>query len=238
MKSIQIIIVSLIITGVILSKEIDRPVYVIKRTTAPIYIDGYLNEPDWKSAQGISNFIFPWYESGKKEQTTVKLLWDDTFLYVGYYCEDEHISAVRFQKNSDVWLDDCVECFIAPNLSSPLDYTNYEFNCLGSYLVGVHIKGKDFLWEPKGIQIGRSHKGTINKEDDIDDYWILEVSIPFENLKKFSINILPKPGEHWFLNLNRCGGQINEQFSQWSSSKTPEPDFHVPSHFGKVIFSR
>ena len=228
----------LIIPLVAFGKGKDKPVYIIKRTTGHIFVDGNLNELDWKRAESLDNLVFPWYEKGKKEQTNVKMLWDDKFLYIGYYCEDEHISATRFQRNSDVWLDDCVECFIAPNPASPLDYTNHEFNCLASYLVGVHIKGKKFRVEPQGIQIGRSHKGTINNEDDVDSYWILEISIPFITLKNFNINIPPKPGEHWFLNINRCGGVVNEQFSQWSPSDTPDPQFHVPSCFGKVIFSK
>ncbi len=238
MNNFLILMLLLTIPCMVLGKGKEKPDYIIKRTTGPIYVDGYLNEPDWKNAESIGDLVFPWYEKGKKEQTIVKMLWDDTFLYISYFCEDEHISATRTQKNTDVWLDDCVECFVAPNPSSPLDYTNYEFNCLGTYLVGVHINKKEFLWEPEGIQIGRSHKGTINKEDDIDSYWILEVAIPFKNFKRFNINIPPKPGEYWFLNINRCGGVVNEQYSQWSPSDTPEPQFHVPSCFGKVIFSK
>jgi hypothetical protein len=37
--------------------------------------------------------------------------------------------------------------------------------------------------------------------------------------------------------LNRCGGKINEQFSQWAPGTEKEPQFHTPRDFGIVRFS-
>ena len=40
--------------------------------------------------------VFPWLTEGEKEQTEVKMLWDDTFLYLSYRCDDAHIWAEYF----------------------------------------------------------------------------------------------------------------------------------------------
>ena len=69
--------------------------YTVRRASAPIAIDGRLDEPDWKAAPGMGAFQFPWWQSGKREQTAAKLLWDEKNLYVSYRCEDAHISAER-----------------------------------------------------------------------------------------------------------------------------------------------
>src|SRR5690625_2475673 len=69
----------------------DRKEYTIYRAGTPIVIDGRLDEPAWVGAPDVGRFVFPRYESGKKELTVAKLLWDDTYLYVSFICEDEYI---------------------------------------------------------------------------------------------------------------------------------------------------
>jgi hypothetical protein len=238
MKKITIAIFCLLLTGSFLSEGDDMvPSYTVKRTTGKIYVDGNPTEADWKAASPVGDFVFPWYKEGKKEQTEVKALWDDEYLYILYKCEDEHISAHYFERNSAPYKDDCIEAFIAPNPEHPLWYTNYEINCLGTWLAGLHKDSFNEYVLPDKILIGRSHVGTINNEDDIDSHWIIEIGIPFENLKDFEIKLPPKNGTVWGINFNRCGGDINQQYSQWSPSKTEQPNFHRPQDFGKIIFS-
>ncbi len=69
------------------------------------------------------------------------------------------------------------------------------------------------------------------------EYWILEAAIPFRNFAGAAKHTPPVPGDVWRLGLNRCGGKTNPQYSQWSASRTKEPQFHSPNDFGRVIFS-
>lgn len=215
----------------------DKPVYTARRTTGTIYVDGNDTEQDWQAADQITGFVFPWYEEGKQEQTNVRVLWDDEYLYVFFRCEDEHIAAHFYQRNSAPYRDDCVEVFIAPNQDHPLWYANNEFNCLGTWLIGKH-KGdsNEYVIRDK-VLLGRSHAGTINAEDDTDEYWTLEIGIPFESLSDYETDLPPNPGDIWGINFNRCGGDINEQFSQWTASQTDSPNFHRPQDFGRIVFS-
>ena len=240
MKKMIIVSLFMLCLGFVVTAMSDEKlVYKVKRTSEKIYIDGNITEEDWKAAQSVGDFVFPWYKEGKKEQTDARMLWDDEFLYVLFKCEDEHISAHYFERNSAPYKDDCVEVFISPNSKNPIWYVNNEFNCLGTWLIGFHkgdIRGENYVERDK-ILIGRSHKGTINKENDIDEYWILEIGIPFESLRDYEGQLPPRPGDSWGLDLNRCGGDVNPQYSQWSPSKTEQPDFHRPQDFGKIIFS-
>ena len=55
----------------------ELPTYTIQRAGTPISVDGRLDEPAWLAAPDAGSFQFPWWESGKKEQTVAKLLYDD-----------------------------------------------------------------------------------------------------------------------------------------------------------------
>ena len=108
----------------------SKPEYVLYRAGTPIVIDGRLDEPAWVGAPDVGAFVFPWYESGKKEQTLAKMLWDDENLYVAFVCEDAHIWAEHTLRDSSVWKDDTVEVFTAPNPEYPKTYFNIEMKYL------------------------------------------------------------------------------------------------------------
>ncbi|NER95867.1 MAG: hypothetical protein F6J86_18835 [Symploca sp. SIO1B1] len=215
------------------------PSYSILRTNDPIVIDGKLDEPAWIAAPDVGNFEFPWWESGTQEQTVSKMLWDDEHLYVFFLVEDAHIWAEQTQRDSAVFKDDCVEVFFAPNPDKPLSYFNIEMNVRGAFLDQFHPQGPQSStseWNGQGIQIATSIVGTLNDDSDTDKYWILEAAIPFSNFTNIAKNTPPKPREIWHLNLNRLGGKTNRQYSQWSPSQTPKPQFHAPQDFGRVTF--
>lgn len=215
--------------------------YIIYRTDVPVVIDGRLDEAVWLAAPDVGGFVFPWWRSGKREQTVAKLLWDDEHLYVSFLCEDAHISAEHTQRDSAVYRDDCVEVFTAPNPELPQDYFNIEMNVLGIVLDEFHptqpgeFGGRN--WNGEGIRIATSIMGSLNEEQDEDRYWTLEVAIPLKNFAVSGAQIPPAAGDVWRLNLNRLGGRTNDQYSQWRASQTASPNFHQPDDFGRVEFS-
>ena len=218
-----------------------RPSYTIYRAGTPITVDGRLDEPAWVAAPDVGAFVFPWYSEGKQEQTVAKMLWDDTHLYVAYICEDAHIWADHTERNSAVYDDDCVEVFAAPNPDLPHVYFNIEMNVLSIFLDRFNPKGAgevvDTGGRATGLQVSTFIAGTLNNDEDTDSYWVLEAAIPFENFDGVAKHTPPLPGDVWHLNLNRLGGKTNVQFSQWTASRTDEPQFHAPDDFGRVTFS-
>ncbi len=219
------------------------PVYIAKKAGCPMIMDGILDEPAWKKAGPVGDFQFPWYESGEKEQTEAKIVWDDERIYFAFRCEDKHIWAEHYSHNDPVSEDDCCEAFISPvpDGAERLDYINYEINCIGTWKVGYHADSRGVIhksWDDcKHLEIGRFIDGTCNDDSDVDKGWVLEFSVPFTHFEGFSASFPPKDGQIIHIGLNRCGGKTNPQYSQWAPSSTEKPQFHSPGDFGKVIFS-
>jgi len=220
----------------------DMPEYTVKRATEPVVIDGIIDEADWAAAQSVGDFAFPWWKEGEKEQTEVKMLWDDTFLYVSYRCNDMHIWAEHYDTNSATCLDDCVELFWNPSPGAGNRYNMFEINCIGNLLSVYYDADKNSDIKNRNSRIMVPHiaqtiQGTVNNDADTDSGWIVEMAVRFSDYPKLLNKTAPAAGDFWRVGLNRCGGKTNEQFSQWSPSHTPTPNFHVPQDFGKIVFS-
>ena len=238
MRNLCIILFILTVFIPVVSRA-DVPEYQVRRTAERIVIDGILDEEDWTSAQSFGNFKFPWLKEGEPEQTEVKMLWDDNFLYISYKCEDKHIWAEYYDTNSATCRDDCVELFWNPNPEASMTYNMFEMNCIGNVLSvhtgsGSSTHKRDRIMVP---HIAQTIQGTVNNDTDIDSGWILEVAVRFSDYPELSKRPAPVVGDMWRVGLNRCGGKTNEQFSQWSPSQTPNPNFHQPKDFGKIIFT-
>jgi hypothetical protein len=227
---------------------------VVRRTTGPIFIDGNLDEADWRQAEPVGPFlIHPTRNPETEEITRAWMLWDDTNLYIAFFCQDKHISAERTQRHSDVSLDDCVEAFLSPFPSRPGVYTNIEINALGTYLsrlimeepiaaalAAPGLSDRESLrphWVPPGLQIGRSHAGTMNDDSDEDEWWIIEMSIPFQAFRFLGLETGPEPGDIWRFNLYRLGGRTNPvRRNLFFIPK--DISNHSPRHFGRMVFSK
>lgn len=228
-----------IILGILLASAVraDVPQYTVMRTTGKIIIDGILDDPDWAAARTVGAFVFPWWTSGEKEQTEAKMLWDDNFLYIAYRCDDTHIWADHYDTNTATCLDDCVEIFWNPNPKAGDGYNMFEMNCIGNVLAVCNDLKKPAIGNKiLPPHIAQRIEGTVNNDADTDKGWVLEAAIRFSDYPGLFDGGTPKDGDMWRVGLHRCGGKTNEQFSQWSASQTPQPNFHSPKDFGKLLF--
>ena len=221
-----------------LSVPAEFPEYTVYRTVGKIILDGILDEEDWTAAAPIGAFVFPWWSDGEKEQTEVKLLWNDTYLYIAITCQDTYIWADHYDTNSWTYMDDAAEFFWNPDPDAGNIYYFFEMNCFGNLLCVYDYYSKEFLNNKAMIpRIAPNVRGTVNNDKDIDSGWTLEVAIRFSDYPELSKRERPLPGDVWRVNFNRCGGKTNYQYSQWSPSQTDTPNFHRPEDFGKLVFS-
>lgn len=134
-------------------------------------IDGKLNDACWKNAAVLSNFSL---NTGgtPKAQTRALIVSDGINLYIAADCEEEFVKMMTLnvgKNQGQVWSDDCIEIFIAPD-NSVKGYRQIAVNALGTYctLSSTHSK-----WQPKLETAGTRAK----------DRWFVEVAIPLTALK-------------------------------------------------------
>ncbi|HYW41279.1 MAG TPA: carbohydrate-binding family 9-like protein [Bryobacteraceae bacterium] len=213
------------------------PSYGVKRAAGRIVIDGKLDEKAWQEASTIE-FVFPWdFQTGAKQKTTARLLWDDDYLYVGYECEDKDIVALRTERDDPTYQDDAVEIFINPRPSQTGVYFGLEMNAravLYDYvMVDARYAFKRFNMQ--GVLLATFIRGTLNARGDEDQGWSLEVAIPWANFEELARR--PTPGTIWTANLNRWDGvEPDRRLSMWSDPVQPRAQPHVPARFGQLVF--
>jgi hypothetical protein len=111
--------------------------YTSLRTGVPLKIDGRLDEPEWKAAPRSTRFVD--ILTGKKviHDTRASVLWDDDYLYVGYWAEEPFVQAKFTTNNSPIYYDNDVEFFIAGRDA----YYEFEINGFNTTYEAF------FIWE-------------------------------------------------------------------------------------------
>ena len=137
--------------------------------------------------------------------------------------------------------EEVVECFITPKA---LDhYFELQWNPLGGVFDAIitnHLDERgisksfqgDWSFTAKNMKHAVKVKGTVGNSADKDEFWQVEVMIPFADLGLPA----PKPGDTWranFYRFNRTKGLPVEELS-WSPTRLP--GFHQPSRFGFLKF--
>lgn len=225
--------------SVVAASAQDLPRYDIFRASSPIEIDAQLDEPAWADAPAASAFHFNSWRNGEKEETIVRMVWDDENLYVAYLARDRHISAYITERHGPVSKDDCVEIFLSPNPKKVTNYYTFEINAIGAMLNRCRTDWWDGppTWEPAGVRYRTSFHGLPKKDESPgDESWVVELAIPLENFARDAAHTPPRDGDRWRLNLNRTGGITNRQSSTWSPLAPPAKTFHSPHSFGWVRF--
>src|SRR5262249_51445227 len=89
------------------AKYIHPRGYVCYRATAPIVIDGKLDDDAWKAAPWTEDFVD--IESDAKPRprfrTRVKMLWDDQYFYVAADLEEPHVWGTLTKHDSVIFND-------------------------------------------------------------------------------------------------------------------------------------
>ena len=222
--------------------------YTVTRTTGQITIDGKLDEADWSRAK---EFTLTDTITGKPVplKSTVKFLWDDQYLYAGFYCEDPDAWATYTQEDDKLWEEEVVELFIDPTGKGSF-YYEVEFNPVNARVDLININAGPrkngatqcwFDWDFKNIKNAVFVNGDGLKEGTKDEYWTVEIAVPFEDLWELQ-QIPPKDGDMWRLNAYRIerGKSGKTPKDDWYAAFSPtlRGDFNTPWRFGKIYFNQ
>jgi len=187
----------------------------------PVTVDGALDEEAWQGAEVIREFSVPVAHEAPRRQTEARIMCDERHLYVAFKAADEDILAVHAARDSDTYRDDVLEIFFK---TSPDDTTHYNFeiNPLGTLKDEIHTPEKRFQtgWDCEGVQIAAKIVGTLNNWHDQDQYWQLEVAIPFASLPSLG-GKAPRAGAPWRCHLARIERSVRSPKARELTSSAP-----------------
>jgi hypothetical protein len=186
-----------------------RPaLYTAHRAAGPIAIDGRLNEPSWQLAPKSSAFVDivtgdpAWFD------TRVAILWDDDYLYFGFWAEETDVCATLTERDAKIYEENDLEIFIAGRDS----YYEFEINARNVVYevlwfwkdvfrpspefdpeaartmvldgVGGHVHERGerwgFLdWDFPGMRSAVRVDGVLNSRTNTDVGWMAEIAFPW-----------------------------------------------------------
>ncbi len=218
--------------------------YDCYHTTMPIRIDGKLDDPAWSKASWTTDFVDIEGTARPKPRyrTRVKMLWDDTYLYIGAELEDPNVTATLLKHDSVIFHDNDFEVFIKP-LPNTDSYYEFEMNAYNTgwdlFLNKPYNKGgqADNSWDIAGLKTAVAIQGTLNEQRDRDTGWTLEIAYPLNAFNSRQSVPQPHAGTQWRINFSRVEwkpGQPKEDNWVW----TPQGviNMHVPERWGYLNF--
>ena len=230
--------------------------YVACKAEKPLVMDGMLAEPSWKSAPWTDDFVD--IEGDMKPlprfKTRAKMLWDDTYLYIGAELEEPHVWATLTKRDTVIFIDNDFEVFIDPNGDNQ-EYYEFEMNARNTVwdlLLPKAYKDSGSAvdsWNIEGLRTAVHVRGTLNTPADIDSGWSVEIAMPWSALRQYAHRPAPpQEGDQWRINFSRVewvhdivAGTYHKvagkREDNWVWSPQWVVDMHRPEMWGYVQFS-
>ena len=175
-----------------------------------IKLDGKLDDTFWSDVTGISDFLVQEPVEGGEptEKTTVKVAYDENYLYIGaifYDSNPDGIKAFKMRKDAPLNTDDRFMWILDTYLDGRNAYF-FEINPRG-------LMGDGLLTIGQGRSLNKDWDGIWRPWTYIGDFgWSAEIRIPFHTL-----NFDPKTST-WGINFQRTIRRKNEEIL-WSGHK-------------------
>lgn len=194
------------------------------RTVTPPVIDGKLDEPCWSKANVATDFTDYRIEQPAKEQTLVRVLYDDDNIYIAFECvEPDPNSIVGVERKYDQSLHE------EDSVVARLD-TFHDHRC--AYIFAVNTLGTRFdarmglfnYYEDDTWGCDWSAACTVEK-----DRWFAEMAIPIANML-----FDRKDAATWGVNFYRREKGIQER-SYWCYRNSRA---RYPNEFGRYEHNR
>ncbi len=185
-----------------LAAAAERPALRAVAFAEPIVLDGWLNEPAWKSAPAAGTFVQREPRAGQpaSEPTEVRVAFTPTTLYVGIRAVDSapgSLVARAMERDADLTEDDSVTL----TFDTFLDRRN-------AYLFATNANGvrTDALISDDGDDVNQEWDGVWEvKARRTEEGWAAEMAIPFSTLR-----FTPGAGQ-WGMNVRRIVRRKNEE---------------------------
>ena len=219
-------------------------------------MNGRMDEAIWGHAPWTDSFqdIEGDIKPKPRFDTRVRMLWDDTNLYIGARMEEPHLWGTLTEHDCIIYEDNDFEVFLDLN-GTCQHYVELELNLLNStwdlmltrpYRAGgIRFNG----WEFHGLQTGIHLDGTLNDPTDADGGWSVEIAIPWTALADVTNRPLPpSDGDQIRIGFSRVEWHheiVDGQYRKiaglpednWVWAPTGVIDMHRPERWGVLQFS-
>lgn len=190
-------------------------ILTITKKQGDITLDGVLDEKAWQNAALANDFTqrFPSEFGTVKNQTEVRLTYDDTTLYIGVKCEkqpNQRLNINSLKRDFSTWGNDAFVIRIDPfqDKNNAFFFNVSPYGVQGEGIIsngGNSFRDASTSWDSK----------WYNKNNITERYWVSEIAIPFNTLR------FKKGAKFWNINFLREDTATN-QTTCWT---------HVPRNF-------
>jgi alpha-galactosidase len=195
-----------------------------------VRLDAAHPAPEWNQATPVV-FCSDW--QGKNpdpaRQTEVRVLWSPDILYLRFVSHYRNLNlfpdAESNGRRDHLWDRDVAEAFLQPDPSRPRYYKEFEVAPNGFWI--------DLDITPGPLSDLKSNLQRSVWLDENNKTWVAELAIPMKALVSHF-----DPHSVWRANFYRIEGtEEPRSYFAWQPTRSPQPNFHVPSAFGKLRFS-
>ena len=189
------------------SRVQSTPAITAVYTEESIVIDGVLDEVAWSKAVPISHFVQsePQEGAASTEDTEVRILYDQSSLYLGIYCFDSEVDQViaKDLEQDFNWNDNDVFIITIDPFNDDRNGFHFGFNP-----VGAQSESQFFN---EGAEVNSDWEGVWYVAPKINgDGWIAEIRIPLKTLR-----FPEQESQTWGINFERRIKRKNE-ISTWA----------------------
>jgi alpha-galactosidase len=193
-------------------------------------LDASHQAKEWERASPVS-FDTDWQGSNADpgRETQVRVLWSRQHLYLRFECRYRELFTFEDSdpsgRRDHLWDRDVAEAFLQPDPSREHFYREFEVSPNGMWI--------DLDIFPGGLADLKSGLRRSVSKDEKARTWAAELAIP---IKSLTPNF--DSAATWRANFYRVEGKREPRtYLAWQPTRTPQPNFHVPSAFGKLRFA-
>ena len=225
-----------------------RPVVQVAKCDSAITLDGKLDEPAWAKAKSYSmkaprfgRDMPPKFKASRDaepfEGAEVKYLYTKDTLYIGVKLQDSDVIQLGIEDQNHFYQQgDVVEVFLKPEAATPYWEIYGTPNNLKTTFCFSTRSCARLNWGDlnPAFNAAATVQGTLNKSDDTDSGWTIELAFPFKMLEEHGgvpfANATP-----WTCLVARYNyNNANTGFQNSSVPMLPQANYHLIEYYATL----
>ena len=222
------LILTIVTTGAPIDSKDGLKTYSIKKISDDITVSGKGDDPQWREANELTDFHYPW-ENEPAPYTAFRALHSDEWVYFFFHIQDNDVN-IR-QKNNDkreVAASSRAEIFFRVD-DKLKPYYCLEIDPLGRVLDYEATYHRNF-----NVSWSWPAKQLIIKSRQQTDGYVVEFAISKKSLQQLGLlrNNILQAGLFRANCSHTANGGEEFKWISWMKPESKTPDFHIPSSFG------